>query len=64
MDKEKFPNLDTIYIKCPPGCFKGEVIGLTVHHKDSPVCLSAFADRAIDHNGGVVQVRLTKAQLW
>jgi len=63
MDKNKFPNLQTVYFKCPPGCMTGEVIGLTIHHKESPVCASAVADRAIDHNGGVISVLMTKAQM-
>jgi hypothetical protein len=42
----------------------GEVIGLTIHHKESLVCLSAIADRAIDHNGGVISVLMTKAQMF
>jgi len=62
MPKEKFPNLQSIYVKCPVGCLKGEVIGTTIHHKESPVCLSAIVDRAIDHNGGVIQVMMTKSQ--
>lgn len=62
MDKNKFPNLQGIYVKCPPGCLKGEVIGTTIHHKESPVCLSAYADRAIDHNGGIIQIFMTKSQ--
>jgi len=62
MPKEKFPNLQSIFVKCPQGCLKGEVTGATIHHLESPVCLSAFTDRAIDHNGGIIQILMTKAQ--
>jgi len=62
MDIEKFPNLQSIMVRCPPGCLQGVVIGLTIHHKESPICLSAIADRAIDHAGGVITVFMTKGQ--
>jgi len=59
-----FPNLKHMYVHCPENCqHKQPVIGLTLHSKDSNVCASAVADRALDHTGGIISVSVTKAQL-
>jgi hypothetical protein len=52
------------YMTCAKECFKEgmETIGAIIHPSESSICASAWADRAIDHSGGVIQVVLTNAQ--
>jgi len=54
-----------IYVRCPENCAGvdgADAIGLTVHPAKASICVSAIADRAIDHTGGVISVSMTKAQ--
>lgn len=62
--KGQMPNSESLLIKCPKNCYGTEtkVKGLTIHDVDSPICLSAIADRAIDHTGGIISVVMTKSQ--
>lgn len=52
------------YMTCPEGCYKEglDTVGVIIHPVDVAICTAAWADRAINHNGGVVQVVVTKAQ--
>lgn len=52
------------YFTCPPGCYKEglETIGAIIHPSEASICIAAWADRSINHNGGVIQVVVTKAQ--
>lgn len=54
----------TKYMTCPEGCYKEglETVGAIIHPADTSICVAAWADRAINHNGGVIQVVVTKAQ--
>lgn len=48
-----------VLFKCPPGCMKPdglETTGALIHPPGAKICVSAWADRAIDTNGGVIQV--------
>jgi len=57
------PSMKHLYIRCPENCAEASATtGLTVHPAIANICLSAIADRAIDHTGGVISVSMTKAQ--
>jgi len=64
LKRDLFPSVQSIYVRCPKNCYGVDVLvkGLTIHDIDSPICMSALADRAIDHTGGIISVMLTKAQ--
>jgi len=60
-----FPLPQSQLFKCPPGCLKTdgqETVGALIHPSSAKICISAWADRAIDVNGGVIQILLTNAQ--
>jgi len=64
LKRDLFPTIQYIYVRCPKNCYgsDAQVKGLIIHDTDSSICMSALADRAIDHTGGVISVMMTKAQ--
>jgi len=65
MEKTVFPLPQAKLFKCPSGCFKDDgqdTIGALIHPSGAKICISAWADRAIDINGGVIQIFMTNAQ--
>lgn len=59
MQPTVFPLPQSRLYKCPPGCIKitgQETIGALIHPGSAKICISAWADRAIDTNGGVIQI--------
>mmetsp|Transcript_18148 Transcript_18148/g.14803 ORF Transcript_18148/g.14803 Transcript_18148/m.14803 type:complete len:204 (-) Transcript_18148:701-1312(-) len=55
----QFPLPQSHLFKCPSGCANKEGLetaGALIHPSTAKICLSAWADRAIDTNGGVIQI--------
>ncbi len=49
-----------VLVKCPANCHRtqGQVYGSGIHPENSPICLSALADRAISEYGGIIQISI------
>lgn len=47
-----------VLAKCPSNCHKetGTVFGVSIHPKNSPICLSAIVDKAIPEYGGLISI--------
>ena len=49
-----------ILAKCPSNCHKetGTVFGVSIHPKNSPICLSAIVDKAMPQYGGLISISI------
>jgi hypothetical protein len=51
-------NYNNVIIRCPNDCLKvtSSVLGLGIHPRESPICLSAIIDHSISIYGGLVSI--------